>query len=158
MKTKIYLLILFVTVNLKSFSQIVNCDKLEEKDNVMYLKGETVPFTGKCESYNANKIKTLQTEYKNGLANGIETVWDGKGNKYSETSFIGGKFNGIYRQWYDNGQLEIEKVYINDKMNGKFTHWYKNGKKESEGYYTDCRETGTWTYWDENGTKSEKKF
>jgi antitoxin component YwqK of YwqJK toxin-antitoxin module len=158
MNFKFYLLALATIFGMTCYSQVVSCDKLEDRDGVMYLKGESNPYTGKCETNNSNKIKILETDYKNGKANGKETVWDGKGNKYSETSFIEGKFNGIYRQWFDNGQLEIEKMYLNDKMNGKCTHYYRNGKKESEGIYNNCYETGTWTYWDEQGNKTTKNF
>jgi len=134
----------------------IDASQLETRNELKFLKGSTVPFTGKVITWLSPGHPQIEANYKDGFLDGMETTRDKQGRLFSEIMFVRGKFNGKVRQYFENGQLEFEKIYSNDYMNGLSTHWHANGNKESEGNYMNCRETGTWAFWYKNGRKAKE--
>ena len=95
---------------------------------------------------------TLQTNYKNGLKNGLETYYYVNGQKASEGIYENNKLEGSLTYWYDNGQKASEGFYTNDKPEGVQTAWDSDGNIESEQEYKDGELNGKSIFY-ENGIK-----
>ena len=95
---------------------------------------------------------TLQTNYKNGLKNGLETYYYANGQKASEGIYKNSKLEGSLTYWYDNGQKASEGFYSNDKPEGVQTAWDSDGNIESEQEYKDGELNGKSIFY-ENGIK-----
>ena len=109
---KILLTIILSISFLFSFSQeTVRYDEIEAREGVMYVIGESSPFTGKC-----------YTTHDNGKL--------GMGGYY-----VNGKMNGDWIWWYKNGQKKRYTQYKNNVKHGKSIYYYKNGVKKSEIIY-----------------------
>ena len=86
-----------------------NYDRNKEKNRV-YVKGETIPFTG------------IGIEKKNNKITGI-------------TIYKGGKSEGPHYRYYENGQLYIKIQQKNDKTEGEGFEYYPNGKLRDKRIY-----------------------
>ena len=96
---------------------------------------------------------TLQTNYDNGLKNGIEIYWYANGQRASEGSYLKNKLEGSLTYWYDNGTKASEGFYKNDKPEGIQTAWNENGQLESEQEYKNGVLNGASIFY-ENGVKT----
>jgi antitoxin component YwqK of YwqJK toxin-antitoxin module len=86
---------------------------IEKRDNLAYVTGEDLPFTGIFEGY-----------YRNGY-------------KKAEIHFKHGKQDGTAKIWHDNGQLSNEANFRNGKLDGLSTEWLRNGKKSKERFFNE---------------------
>jgi antitoxin component YwqK of YwqJK toxin-antitoxin module len=66
---------------------------------------------------------------KNGIWDGLWTVWYENGQKMLETNLVAEKRYGLETWWYESGQKWREANYKDDKRNGPGTWWYENGQK-----------------------------
>lgn len=67
-----------------------------------------------------------------------------------ESEYVDGLLNGIERRWYQNGVLKMETHLVDNITNGECTEWYKNGELKTFGLY----EQGTalsYKEWNEAG-------
>ena len=129
--------ILFLFLVISSFTaiaqKVVEAKQTEERNGLVYMKGENVPFTGMAVSLFSTGNKQIETPYLNGKQNGLETAWFPDGKVMMEITYRDGEFNGPYRFYYSEGGLEYEKIYSGGLMNGPSVHYYHDGKKEYEG-------------------------
>ena len=112
---KIFVLILSLTMLISYAQRKEKYENLEAKNGLMYVKGETKPYTGKC-----------YTTHDNGKL--------GMGGYY-----VNGKMNGNWIWWYKNGNKKRYTQYKNGVKHGKNIYYYKNGVKKSEIIYDNNR-------------------
>ena len=138
---------------------------------------------GRWKSYHNNTgRKSSDDNYKNGLKNGLSTLWWENGQKMMELTFKDGKEDGLSAIWYENGQKKSEITFKDGKKDGLITVWYENGQKQLAAYlrnsipdgigkgwyangnkeyeknFKDGQQHGLTILWDENGSKYEKNF
>ena len=135
----------------------VDISRLENRNDTMYFGSQL--FTGVAVLTGANGNIVLETTYKNGLPNGLETAYYPDGNKRSESMMKDGKYNGKVIHYYPNGKIESSETYKNDFKYGYAVYYYENGQKKKEGMYYDCKEVGLWMeYWPNGVKKAEGKY
>ena len=92
--------------------------KLERRGGVLgllYVKGETEPFTGTAFLSYANGSKSEVTPYVDGKINGTEINYYASGSKYGVTPFVNGQKDGKQIWYNENGSKSAEYVFENGK-------------------------------------------
>ena len=92
--------------------------KLERRGGVfglLYVKGETEPFTGTAFLSYANGSKSEVTPYVDGKINGTEINYYENGSKYGVTPFVNGQKDGKQIWYNENGSKSAEYVFENGK-------------------------------------------
>lgn len=125
MKCLMTVLCVTVAVLFSACSKKVDGDQLEQKDDLIYFKGE--PFTGIA----------VGKHHSDG------TKWEG--------TFKDGKPDGLWTEWHKNGLKKLEQTNKEGKPDGLRTLWYLNGQKSHETTYKDGKEISI-NEWDEEGT------
>ncbi len=72
--------------------EIVITENIDIKNNLAYLPNKDMPFTGKYITRHPNGNKYIETNYTDGIRNGLLIMLDEKGYKIGQLNFI----NGIY--------------------------------------------------------------
>jgi antitoxin component YwqK of YwqJK toxin-antitoxin module len=139
--------LLFITPDLNHHSKkrivVIN-------DGLIYLKGESLPYTGRILDTLQKKI-IIEYDVVNGLKNG-EFFLSNLDGIYTVYGFINNNKNvGTWHYYYDNGQLECTGAFNDDKPNGKWVWYYQNGVKKSEGIYINGKPEGKWSQYDQFG-------
>ena len=92
--------------------------KLERRGGVLgllYVKGETKPFTGTAFLSYANGSKSEVTPYVDGKINGTEINYYENGSKYGVTPFVNGQKDGKQIWYNEDGSKKEEFVFENGK-------------------------------------------
>jgi len=97
-------------------------------NSVAYELNSKTPFTGKSLGKDENGQISSESNYVDGLLDGLMTTWDAQGQKGIEMSFFKGKQDGLTTTWYSTGQLQ--QAY--HAVGGEF-----------EGVSEGCREDGS---------------
>ena len=94
----------------------------------------------------------LVENYNNGYLVGKSVAYlAGTQFVIEETEYVNGLKNGLYSRFYDNGVPMIEAYYKNDKLNGTYVHYYPNGNVKEEGLFKDGAKVGEWRIYDISG-------
>jgi hypothetical protein len=119
-------------------NRTISLSKLEKREGVQYVKGETEPFTGTAIA-NYDDNSKWETPYKDGKRHGIQVVYRDE-LLCEERSYIDGKQDGISIQYdRETGRKIFETVYKNGKISFRYEYniwgnleqkeFYENGKK-----------------------------
>ncbi|MFT4553454.1 MAG: antitoxin component YwqK of YwqJK toxin-antitoxin module [Chlamydiales bacterium] len=73
----------------------------------------------------------LESSYKDGKLDGVETTYHKNGNLRSEYHYEGGRKNGKFREWFTGGYLKVEGQNSNDKPSGVIKEYYPPDPDES---------------------------
>lgn len=106
------------------------------KDNIVYEKGKTKPFSGVAILKKNKKTLTIWN-YKNGKADGICKNYYENGNLKFFGEFKNGLPNGVLKEYNTNGTLVLEENYLNGVLNGEKKDFYENGTLKSLETYKD---------------------
>ncbi len=154
---KLFIFFIFICWSISSIQAtniVVDITKLVERNDSAFYQDK--PFTGVAILNSANGNIVLETTYKEGLPNGIETAYFNNGNKRSESMMKNGKYNGKVKHFYESGKLKSSETYKNDYKFGPARYYYENGQISREGIYSDCKEIGIWIEYYENGVKKSE--
>ncbi len=166
---KVFSLILSITLPFLIFGQTepinriatseieYNVNESDPEDvEIVYKKGSKIPYSGIVfEKYENGKMGS-EVHYKNGILDGLLTVWFENGNIAKEWNYSKGNPEGTYAEWYENGQKEQEGTNRNGKLEGLLTMWWENGQKKDERNYKNDDLSGIKTTWYENGQKESE--
>lgn len=130
------ILIIF-TASLTQFL-VISCDDnleltdndLEIRDNLIYERGKSIPFSG-LERAEVN-------------------------DKIIEYEIVDGVKHGRFKLYYENGKEEIIGMIENNANAGKWEYFYESGKLESGGYFVDDMPEGRWLWYYESGEIKEE--
>ena len=179
MSKKIYLFILYIMLNILTYSiqlstveglnklsnyneiKNINVKRIYEKkvtdsvfnreNGITYIKGEKIPFDGIMIARENRNILGIY-QYSNGKNTGISNDYYKNGQLYIKVNSINDKAEGESIVYYENGKLKGERIYKNDIII-KSTEYYQSGKLrrtfESTGGLN-----GVITGYYENGVKS----
>ena len=79
--------------------------------------------------WHENGQKAIETSFKDGKANGLQTKWHENGQKREEINYKDGKWDGLWVVWYKNGQKKLEENYKNGKLvEGSAKYWNSKGE------------------------------
>lgn len=148
--TGIFILI-FSLVSLGAIREVY---KKDTKDNngVVYVIGETTPFTGKIKDTKDRHY------YLDGRPEGKWITFHPSGAMKSIENWSKGKLNGKYVIYQENGTKIMETTYSNGKDNGKYILYHLDGKVKIRGQLSNGTPYGTWDYYDEKGEHTRRSY
>lgn len=120
------------------------------KDGVIYLEGDSFPFTGRMLDTLDNKM-TAEFDVVNGLKNGEFFLFSVSGKLKAYGFMENNKNTGPWEYYYENGQLECTGEFKNDKPSGNWFWYYENGVRKCEGIYLNGMPEGNWIKYDNDG-------
>lgn len=128
------LIILYLIIITASFTFSNNINRVETidkkiiKNNIVYIKNETEPFTGKIID------KNIHEEYKNGIRHGLfKGIFLDKENSFLyEGFYTEGLKHGKWKIKYKTGEIKALLEYHYDKPYGQWEYYYNS--KKLEGY------------------------
>ncbi len=109
--------------------EAVERDSIEEREGLLYLSGESEPYSGWVKSmYDSGQVKVL-AQFKDGKpADGPFTGWHENGQKKGEVTMKDGKPDGLITMWHENGQKMVEGTYKDGELvSPKF--WNSKGEE-----------------------------
>jgi antitoxin component YwqK of YwqJK toxin-antitoxin module len=144
-------------------------DDLEERSGLVYLKGESVPFSGWAKqaviTLRGQSLKNLQADKKISLGRFKDGKIHGKlyslypdGSTASEHNYVEGKHHGPYKTYWPNGAVAEEGNYANGVLNGPLKASYDNGQTAAEGELVNGKPHGRVTAYHKNGQKREEGY
>jgi antitoxin component YwqK of YwqJK toxin-antitoxin module len=172
MKTTLFALACFLTIQLSAQDGKLQCDYKIEKISEGKFKTAVIGFdslskmescflswmnTGKGKPdgellvYDENGKKRRLAIYKGGIRVGKHLEWYSTGEFYSETNWETDLYFNS-RSYFKSGKIESTAVNGN-RDNAVYTEYYENGKINSETSYTPPIEK---TYYDNGQIKSDK--
>jgi antitoxin component YwqK of YwqJK toxin-antitoxin module len=84
----------------------------------------------------ANGQKQSEGQYKDGLRTGRWTFWDANGVKTGETEFLNNDYHGQRVEFHPNGAKKLEQTWVNGKREGVEAFYAEDGRKVSEARYS----------------------
>ena len=94
-----------------------------------------------------------EENYKNGMLEGLTTLFYRDGSVLEKTTYVADKKEGNSTQYYRNGQLKVSAHYKGGKLDGIYTLYNSEGVKKYQGKYSNDIKEGIWKYY-----KSDKSF
>ncbi len=119
----------------------------EERDGLLYIKGEKLPYSGFLTMINSKtqkRYKLLYAEGKKFNGEKVKLRYDNNNKKVEVFYTDGRKTKDIV--YYKDGEKGVESNYKDDKLDGKEIKW-RNGKIISEVNYKDGKRDGKSTKW-----------
>ncbi|MBC8053649.1 MAG: hypothetical protein H7Y13_11350 [Sphingobacteriaceae bacterium] len=114
--------------------EIPTVNAMQRKDDgKWYLKKSVQPYTGPFIDYFLDGKKQGEGNIKNGLVNGLRTVYYPNGKKsFYRTYDNSGIADGEAASFFSNGQIKNKGVFKNEKEDGIWQEWYSTGKLKRE--------------------------
>lgn len=145
---KFFMIMFLFTCSYAEVNKVIKLSDKTVKNNVVYLKGATIPFTGKLQD------EGMEQEYRNGIKNGLfkgKIKIEGKDYLY-EGNYIEGIKNGKWFIKYPNGKNRALIEYSYDKPVGEWKYFYEDGQLESiETFNNDGVLSGKVIVYDKEG-------
>jgi antitoxin component YwqK of YwqJK toxin-antitoxin module len=117
-----------------------------------YIKNGEEYFHGVWVTYRENGVMEYQTNWKDGVHDGLQQHYNPDGKLDWEYMTQNGLRDGPYKLYYDNGKLFQEQNWENDKKNGLDRVYYLNGQIWEEVTWKDDQKIpGTYKCYDEKG-------
>ncbi len=130
---KIYLFI-FNTISSLAFSQTVDNCEFEFKNDILYYKKDSQPYTGTFQEWYEGPLSTEGT-YLNGLKNGKFVKYDIDGNVYSVQNYTNGKKDGEFLRFNtreNSPSILILKEYYKNGFLKESTQWDISGQSKMQ--------------------------
>lgn len=122
---------------------------MEKKDGVWYLKDTKTPYSGKFIDYFLNGKMWRDGTLKNGVVDGIRTVYYPNGNKSYFRNYLNGVSEGYSEEYFPNGNLKQKGSFKNGKDDGLWQEFYSTGAIKRQSTFVNLKP---------NLTKEEEKF
>jgi antitoxin component YwqK of YwqJK toxin-antitoxin module len=115
--------------------------------------------------HEASKVIMTLENYKLGKIDGLKTIYYKDGKIAEETNYSNGIKNGVYKNFSEKGVLIEFVSYKNDEYDGLATYKDISGKITAQGIFKDGKKIGIWKFYtdgklvkSENFNKQGKKF
>jgi len=86
---------------------------------------------------------TSTVHLKNGIKNGLETLFNKKGRVVKRTPYVNGKKDGIVEVYYPDGKVLAQITYVDNKRHGRASKYNHDGTTNEEVYYEHGRVSRT---------------
>jgi antitoxin component YwqK of YwqJK toxin-antitoxin module len=97
-------------------------------------------------TYHKNGAVSSETEYRDGVREGLKISFDEEGNVSSEVMFEDGKMIGEFKAFYPNGSLKMVANYADGVLDGETIRYYPDGKLEAKQTYVKNKLVRNITY------------
>ena len=113
------------------------------------------PYVGwMVDHYENGRLRSL--EYlREGVPSGLFRIWHPNGIPQSEGFFRDGMEDGVWTLWFENGKKREMKIFEEGALKGPYAWWHSNGQLRAEGTYENGKKEGIWIFFDKFG-KEEK--
>lgn len=122
---------------------------MDNKDGAWYLKNSANPYNGKFIDYFLNGRIEGEGIMKNGVVNGLRTIYYENGNKDFFRNYDNGIANGYSEEYFINGKIKQKGTFKDGKDDGLWIEYYSTGAIKRETNFVNTVP---------NMTKDEKKF
>lgn len=127
---KLILIVFAAVLGLNTYAQ-VNINDLERVDGLWTKKGEKTSYSGAFVEYFDNgKIKG-EGVFKDGVLNGLRTVYEENGQKSFERNYVNGLNEGISIEYYPSGKVRQTCNFKNGKEQGICKAYYENNQVQA---------------------------
>ena len=135
-------------------NRTISGTKLEKREGVQYVKGETEPFTGTAIANYEDNSK-WETPYKDGKMQGMQILYRDE-VLYEKRSYIDGKRDGIWIKYDpETGRKTFETFYKNGKRSLRY-EYNRYGNLEQKELYENGKRSLRMK-WDRSGKLVEKE-
>jgi antitoxin component YwqK of YwqJK toxin-antitoxin module len=100
---------------------------MDRKEGVWYLKNANSPYSGKFIDYFWNGKIDEEGTLKDGLVNGMNTVYYENGNKSYFRNYLKGIANGYSEEYFPNATLKQKGSFKDGKDDGLWIEYYSTG-------------------------------
>ena len=104
--------------------------QMERRNGKWFLKKSLTPYSGKFIDYYFNGKKQGDGILKEGLLEGLRTVYYLDGTTSYFRNYINGVENGESKEYFQNGRIHQEGVFKNGKRNGDGIYYSADGKEK----------------------------
>jgi len=125
------LIFLFTSCHRKT----VEYDNVIEKNGIIFLKGESKPYTGYIIHEEYGLIDKIPV--KKGIIHGKGVVKDSSGKVFGKCRYVNNKPHGKWIEYHENGKVWLIDYYKHGKRNGKSKRFSNDGKLEEVYIYKD---------------------
>ena len=99
-----------------------------------------------------------ESMFKNGVQDGLKTVWNEQGEMIEQINYVGGKAQGELKQWHANGQLSLQSMLKDGYYDGEYKEWNDQGVLVFACVYQNKQRHGPCTHYSNEGTVEWHKF
>ena len=114
---------------------ITASDTIEKRDQVIFIKGANVAFTGTVERRAITGKLLLRYGVVSGLAHGAWVEWFEQGGVRFYSEWKAGKGDGVWIYFHENGEISERAQVLDDIWHGVAEGWYANGNKAFESTF-----------------------
>ncbi|MEK7729718.1 MAG: hypothetical protein AAB354_15030 [candidate division KSB1 bacterium] len=126
-----------------------NDPRLRLRNGVLFYDEQS--FSGALtEAYASGQLKA-KTEYAQGRAHGLSSVWYENGQLLWQRAYRIGKKHGEHKGWWPNGAQKFVFHFAEGEHEGEASEWYANGQLSQRNQYEHGQEIGLQQAWRENG-------
>lgn len=122
---------------------------MARKNGLWQLKDAVTPYSGPFIDYFMNGRKQGEGILKDGIIDGIRTMYYPNGNKRYFYTYSNGLENGASEEYFINGKLKQKGSFIDKKQVGIWQVFYSTGKLKGESSFINNKQ---------NVSKEEEKF
>ncbi|HMI02153.1 MAG TPA: hypothetical protein VK541_06710 [Pedobacter sp.] len=120
--------------------KIATTKLMEKKEGRWYNTGSDSPFSGKFIDYFMSGKIQGEGVLKEGVIEGIRTVYYPNGNKRHSYTYENGIENGESKEYFLNGRLRQQGNFLNKKEAGLWQIYYSSGKLKLEINYVNNKQ------------------
>jgi antitoxin component YwqK of YwqJK toxin-antitoxin module len=131
---------------------------LQWQGKIFFMFGDSESYDSVATWYYENGNVQQKQLYKNGLADGFDSVFYEDGKKQYAHWYENGKPSGEWLAWHENGNVAGDAHYVNGEFSGKVINYFENGKKQTEDFYVDGLQEGDQKTWYEDGSSYVQQF
>jgi len=113
---------------LDDIKNIPTVKQMERKGGRWYLKDSQTPYSGRFIDYFINGKKQGEGILKDGLVEGLRTVYYQNGSTSYFRHYSNGLENGESKEFFQNGRIHQEGIFKNGKEDGLWKEWYSTGQ------------------------------
>lgn len=123
---------------------------------VLFLKANSLPFTGLVNDSWPNEKLKYSCAYRDGKKDGPELAFYEDGAKRLAAQYKMNNREGQVQEWWPGGQMKSMMTYLNGKPHGEAKGWHKNGKPARAEKYEGGMKTGQSEGWWEDGKSADR--
>jgi antitoxin component YwqK of YwqJK toxin-antitoxin module len=117
--------------------KIPTTKQMEGKDEKWYSKDSRSPYSGPFIDYYFNGKKQGEGILKDGVLEGIRTVYFQNGNKKYYRTYVNGITHGETVDYFPEGQIHQQGNFKNGKNDGLWQDWYSGGQLKRQTRFKD---------------------
>ena len=113
------------------------------------------PYEGwMVDHYEKGRLRSLEYVTK-GVPSGPFRIWHPNGIPQSEGFFREGMEDGVWTLWFENGKKREMKIFEKGAMEGPYAWWHSNGQLRAEGDFKRGKKEGIWILYDKLGNQEK---